>query len=71
MATTDCFTFITALRGFQVYHNIVNWNPYIGDQLSVKCKLNNMHDKFYVCSKALLPGKFAPFVVGHVTRELS
>ena len=30
-----------------------------------------MHNKFAVCGKALLPGKIAPVVVGHVTKELS
>ena len=71
MATTDFFTFITALRGFHVYHNNMNWNSYIGEDLSFKCKLNNMHDKFAVYGKALLPGKIAPVVVGHVAKELS
>ena len=71
MAATDCFTFITALRGFHVYHKTVNWIPYIGQDLSFKCELNNMHDKFTVCGKALLPGKIAYVVVGHVAKELS
>ena len=30
-----------------------------------------MDNKFAVCGKALLPGKIAPVVVGHVTKELS
>ena len=30
-----------------------------------------MNDKFAVCGKALLPGKIAPVVVGHVAKELS
>ena len=30
-----------------------------------------MHDKFTVCGKALLPGKIAPVVAGHVAKELS
>ena len=30
-----------------------------------------MHEKFAVSGKALLPGKVAPVVVGHVTKELS
>ena len=71
MATTDCFTFITDLRGFHVYHNTVNWNPYIGQDLSFKCELNNMHDKLAVCGKVLLPGRIAPVVVGHVAKVLS
>ena len=71
MATTDCFTFTTALHGFHVYHNTVNWNLYIGQDVSFKCELDNMNDKFAVCGKALLPGKIAPVVVGHVARELS
>ena len=71
MAATDFFTFITALRGFHVYHNNVNWNSYIGQDLSFKCELHNMHDKFAVCGKALLPGKIAPVVVGHAAKELS
>ena len=71
MTTTDCFTFITALRTFHVYHDTVNWNPYIGQDLSFKCELNNMHNTFAVCGKALLPGKISPVVVGHVAKELS
>ena len=71
MVATDCFTFIAALYGFQVYHNTVNWSPYIEQDWSFKCELNNMHDKFTVCGKALLPGKIAPVVAGHVTKELS
>ena len=60
MATNDCFTFITALRRFHIYH-----------KLNFKCEFNNMHDNFAVCGKALLPGKIAPLVVGHVAKELS
>ena len=30
-----------------------------------------MHDKFTVCGKALLPGKIAPVVAGHIAKELS
>ena len=71
MATNDCFTFVTALGSFHVYHGTVNWNPYIGQDLSFKCELNNMHKKFAVCSKALLPGKIVPVDVGHVAKELS
>ena len=52
MATADCFTFITALHGFHVYHNTVNWNLYIGQDVSFKCELDNMNDKFAVCGKA-------------------
>ena len=68
---TDCFTFITALCGFHVYHNTVNWHLYTGQNLSFKCELNNMHNKFAVSDKALLPGKIAPIVVGHTVKELS
>ena len=71
MATTDCFTFITALCGFHVYHNNVNWHPYIRENLNFKCELNNNHDKFAVYGKVLLPAKNAPVVVGHVAKELS
>ena len=49
----------------------MNWNPYIGQDLSFKCELNNMHDKIAVCGKALLPGKIAPVIVGHVAKKLS
>ena len=69
--TTDCVIFITVLHGFHVYHNTVNWNPYIGQNLCFKWESNNMHDKFAICGKALLPGKIVPLVVWHFAKELS
>ena len=71
MEATDCFNFIAALRGFHVYHDTVNWNLYIGQDLRFKCELNNIRDKFAVCGKALLPEKIAPVVAGLVAKELS
>ena len=71
MEATDCFNFIAASRRFHVYHDTVNWNLYIGQDLSFKCELNNMRDKFAVFGKALLPEKIAPVVVGLVSKDLS
>ena len=69
MATslTHCFNFITTvLRGFHVYHNTVNWSPFDGQEVAFKCEFNDPYDKFAGCGKAILPGKIAPVVVGHV-----
>ena len=40
-------------------------------RLSFKCDVDNIHDKFAACGKALLSGKVAPVVVGHIPRESS
>ena len=71
MATNDCLTFITPLRSFHVNHNTLNWNPYIGEDLSFKCELNNVPDKSAVCGKAFLPGRIAAVVVRPLVKELS
>ena len=68
---TPCFKFITALQGFHVYGNTVNWKQYNGQEIVFKCELNNKHDKFAVCGKAMLPGKIASVIVGHVPKEIS
>ena len=37
---THCFNLITALRGFHVYYNTVNSNPYAGQEIAFKCEFN-------------------------------
>ena len=71
LSVTHCFNFITALRGFHAYHSTVNWNPCIEQKIFFKREFDNKHDRFAVCSKAMLPGKIAPVVVGYVPKELS
>ena len=70
-AVTHCYQFTTALRGFHVYYNTVNWKPFVGQKLTFNCERNNPHDKFAVCGKTILPGKLVNSVVGHVPREIA
>ena len=69
LSITHCFEFITALRGFHVYGNTMNWKPYNGKEIVFKCELNNKHDEFAVCGKAMLPGKIASVIVVYVPKE--
>lgn len=70
MADTH-FEFFTALRGFHVYCNTVNWEPYVGQKISFKREHNNKYDKFAVAGQALLRGRLGEITVGHIPRELS
>ena len=71
MSITDCFGFNTNLHGFHVYWNIVNGNIYIGQDTSLKCKLNNTYGKFAVYDKAILSGNITLSVVSHIPTKLS
>ena len=66
-----CSNFIIALRGFHAYHNTVNLNPCIEQKYNFKREFYNKHGRFAVGGRAMLPGKVAPVVVGHVPKELS
>ena len=70
-AATHCYQFTTALRGFHVYYNTVNWKPFVGQKVTFICERNNPHDNFAVCGKTILPGKLVNSVVGHVPREIA
>ena len=70
MTLTNCFSIITALRGFHVFHNGVNLNLRIGREISCKCELNNKQEMFALSDSAILPGKIAPVVVGHASKKL-
>ena len=67
----DKFQFFTALRGFHVYSNTVNWVPYKGQNIIFKREYNNKHDRFAVAGRTPLKGHIGPITVGHVPRELS
>ena len=61
MATS--FRIESTVRGHHVYKAL--WSPYIGEELSVQCEVNNIHDDFAV---AVLKNSNT---VGHVPREIS
>ena len=63
MTLTNCFSIITALRGFHVFHNGVNSNLRIGKEISCKCELNNEQEMFALSDSAILPGKIAPVLL--------
>ena len=65
------YEFFTALRGFHVYSNTVNWRLYVGQKITFKREHNNPHDRFAVAGKTRLKGKIALVTVGHVPRELA
>ena len=65
------FEFASALRGFHVYKNTENWRPVKGQELTFHREFVNNCGRFAVYGKTLLPGKLAPPIVGHVSRELS
>ena len=48
---TDTFEFFNGLKGFHVYCNTVNWFPYVGQNIILKCEYNNKHDRFGVVGK--------------------
>ena len=68
---TYTFEFFTWLRGSQLYCNMVDWVPYVGQNIIFKCKYNNKHDRFVVAGKTVLKGRIAPITIEHVSRELS
>ena len=61
MATT--FRIESTVRGHHVYK--AAWSPYIGEELPIQRKVNNIHDDFAVA--VLKNGN----TVGHVPREIS
>ena len=65
------YEFFTALRGFHVYSNTVNWRQYVGQKITFKREHNNPHDRFVVAAKTMLKGKIASVTVDHVPRELA
>ena len=69
MAST--FENFTALRGFHIYSNTVNWKPSIGQKISFKREHNNNYDKFAVACKTLFKGQIGAVTVGYIPRELS
>ena len=65
------YEFFTALRGFHVYSNTVNWRQYVGQKITFKREHNNPHDRVAVAAKTMLKGKIAPVTVDHVPQELA
>ena len=65
------FEFYSGLRGYHVYHNTVNWKPYVKEKTALKREHNNEHDKFAVAGRFTMRGRFGWIVVGHIPKELS
>ena len=65
------FEFASVLRDFHVYKNTENWRPVKGQELTFYREFGNDFDRFAVTRKTPQPGKLAPFIVGHIPRELS
>ena len=65
------FKFTTGLRAYHVYRNTENWKPFLEQKITFKREKKNAHDRFAVVGMAMLPGKLAPVIVGHIPRELS
>ena len=65
------FEFYLGLRGYHVYHNTVNWKPYVKQKIALKREHNNEHDKFEVAGRVTMRGRFGWIVVGHIPKELS
>ena len=51
------YEFLTALRGFHVYSNTVDWRPYVGQKITFKRGHSNLHDRFAVAGKTMFKGK--------------
>ena len=64
------FTHPSVLRGFHVYGNTVNWDPFLGELLTFEQEHANPHDQFAVAGQTLLNGRRS-ITVGHVPREVS
>ena len=62
--------FYSGLRGFHVYHNTVNWKPYVKEKITLKRELDNKHNKFAVAGRVTMRGKFGWIVVGHANFSL-
>ena len=67
----DTFEFFNGLRGLHVYHNLVNWVPYVEQNIVFKGEYNNKHDRSAVAKKTLVKDRMAPITNGHVPREPS
>ena len=67
----DTFEFFNGLRGVHVYHNLVNWVPYVEQNIVFKGEYNNKHDRCAVAKKTLVKDRMAPITNGHVPREPS
>ena len=65
------FELYSGLRGYHVYHNTVNWKPYVKEKIALKREHNNEHDKFAVARRVTMRGRFGWIVVGHIPKELS
>ena len=65
------FEFYSGLRGYHVYHNTVNWRPYVKEKIALKREHNNEHDKFAVAGRVTMRGRFGWIVVGHIPKEPS
>ena len=65
------FEFFTALRGFHLYSNTINWKLCNWHKLTFKGEHKNPYNKFAVAGKTLLKGKTKLIIVRHVPRELS
>ena len=53
------FEFYSGLRGYHVYHNTVNWKPYVKEKITLKREHNNEHDKFAVAGRVTMRGRFS------------
>ena len=59
-----------ASRGFHKYREI--WKPTLGQNLSVRQELSNVHDPFAISISAKIPGKLTKRdIIGHIPREIS
>ena len=54
-----------------MYHDTVNWKPYVKEKIALKREHNNEHDKFAVAGRVTMRGRFGWIVVGHIPKELS
>ena len=52
------FEFYSGLRGYHVYHNTVNWKPYVKEKTALKREHNNEHGKFAVAGRVAMRGRF-------------
>ena len=59
------------LRGFHVYHQTENWNPFYKENVRFRREVRNKGDRFAVAGHVRMPGRLGRVVVGHVPRELS
>ena len=48
----------------------MNWDPYVGQNISFKREYKNKHGRFAVAGENLLKSRIAPITAGHVLKEL-